>query len=777
MSTRFKSEGAQSARPSATDELLLNGFDLTLSSETFPARQLALPDNKQLRDLRAQHPDWLVYWHEGFVYAVPRRDSPSTSIGDPVALRCSENLQFIAWLIDSLLPNKFPGYDAFRRRPFGFAGKKDELVGASAAKLRTKPPLLKSFTIRPTFILEAKIIETVPEQTSVGLFLTINTKWEIKADLTALQAAGVDLRGLYVIRRNPQAGERRLVGQIGRIVGSMVNLSAAYDDRTTVPVDNVYLEGSKTSFARCLKVLLGNDYESFEQTRQREEAKLLSGPAVKEMVGQFHQFFRKDPILALAEQLTATIGEQLKLTNTSAYQTIHHAAPVQYYFDPARTKASLYPWAGIKQYGPFSKDTFSKRTPVILVVLPDTAQGATEQFLNSFRNGLVTPRPQYEGGFAKLFSLLNPTFTLCKVPLLSESDPAKAYQRAIEESLAANSNVDAAIVVLTDQHAALPDTDSPYLTAKATLMLAGVPAQEIKVSRFAKQPYELQFLLANFAVALYAKMNGTPWTVNQDTTISDELIIGIGTSEVRKNRFSDRVRYIGITTVFRGDGNYLLSHVGKECSYEEYPMVLQESTERLLQEIKQRNGWNPDDNIRLIFHTYKPLKSIEIAEIAKRAALAVGSEQTIEFAFLTVTMDHPFLLVDPQQVGIKSKYGNRGGAKGVLVPERGTITQIGRYTRLVCTNGPSLIKHENAPLPAPLLVHIHKGSTFNDLTYLSEQVLKFTGLSWRSTLPAKKPVSIYYSELIAGLLGRLRSVPGWSPAILNTRLRASRWFL
>jgi len=82
-----------------------------------------------------------------------------------------------------------------------------------------------------------------------------------------------------------------------------------------------------------------------------------------------------------------------------------------------------------------------------------------------------------------------------------------------------------------------------------------------------------------------------------------------------------------------------------------------------------------------------------------------------------------------------------------------------------------------ALVPAPLLVHIHKGSTFNDLTYLSEQVLKFTGLSWRSTLPAKKPVSIYYSELIAGLLGRLRNVPGWSPAVLNTRLRASRWFL
>src|SRR5262249_16029608 len=150
---------------------------------------------------------------------------------------------------------------------------------------------------------------------------------------------------------------------------------------------------------------------------------------------------------------------------------------------------------------------------------------------------------------------------------------------------------------------------------------------------------------------------------------------------------SKRTRYVGITTVFRGDGNYLLGHVSRDCTYEEYPVVLQESTERILRDIKQRNGWNPGDNIRLIFHTYKPLKNIEIPEIAKRAALAVGNEQTIEFAFLTVTIDHPFLLLDPNQPGISTKYGT----KAILVPERGTIMQLGRYTRLVCTNGPLLI--------------------------------------------------------------------------------------
>ena len=317
------------------------------------------------------------------------------------------------------------------------------------------------------------------------------------------------------------------------------------------------------------------------------------------------------------------------------------------------------------------------------------------------------------------------------------------------------------------------EQESPYLAAKAALMLAGIPTQEIRASKLSSPPYGLQYILQNFSVALYAKMNGTPWTVNQDTTISDELIVGIGTSEISSNRFDKRTRYVGITTVFRGDGNYLLGHVSKECTYEQYPQMLKETTERVLQDIKLRNGWNSGDNVRLIFHSYKPLKNIEVADIVKRAAMVVGRDQTIEFAFVTVTLDHPFLVIDPNQRGVET----RTGRKGILVPERGVILQIGRYTRLVCANGPRLMKHDQMPLPGPLLVHLHKGSTFHDLTYLSEQILKFTGLSWRSTLPAKRPVSIYYSELIARLLGRLRWVDEWSPAVLNLKLRASRWFL
>ena len=758
-------------------QLLLNGFRLSLSSDELLAFTLPLADNSQLKALRDEHPDWFLWWREGNVHALSRVAHPSTNFGTLARLNCSEHLGFLVALIDNILPNKFPKYDAFRRRPFRFIGKRDELVSTIAKRMRKTPSLLREFVIRPAFTLEAKIIEPTADNTSIGLFLRINTRWSINASVSALQAAGVNLEGLYVIRADPKPGEHRLVGQIKTVADNTIHLSAAYDDRATIGADEVVLEGSRHSFARCLKTILGTDYDTFETLRQEEEANLISGPAINKVLEHFHQFFQKDPVLTITDELRVTINEQLAIENTTAYQTIYAAPPVQYYFNPARTKAHQYPWFGIQQYGPFSKDTFPKRTPTIMVVFPDMAQGATETFLRYLRDGITTNgRSPYQGGFAKLFGLLNPAFVMVKVTILHTPEPAGAYRKAIEDYLANNPGTpDAAIVVLTDAHAALPDQSTPYLAAKATLMLAGIPSQEIKTSKLSSSPYALQYILQNFTIALYAKMNGTPWTVNQDTTISDELVIGIGTSEQSNNRFDKRTRYIGITTVFRGDGNYLLSHVSKDCTYDEYPKMLEETTERILEEIKARNGWQPGDNIRLIFHSYKPLKNVEVAEITKRAALAVGKEQTIEFAFLTVTIDHSFLILDPKQQGI---YNQRSGTtKSVYVPDRGTVMQIGRYTRLVCTNGPQLIKHENAPLPAPLLVHIHRGSTFNDLTYLAEQVLKFTGLSWRSTLPAKKPVSIYYSELIAELLSRLKGVEGWSPAVLNMKLRASRWFL
>ncbi|MEG3884806.1 Piwi domain-containing protein [Microcoleus sp. herbarium19] len=530
-----------------------------------------------------------------------------------------------------------------------------------------------------------------------------------------------------------------------------------------------------------------------------EHSKLLIGPAVDAtltemhsfLTNKAHKFLANKATLNIAPDLQATIGARIEAINTKEYQSVIAASSVEYCFDAARTKKSLYPWVGIDQYGPFSRQTFSKKTPEIIVFFPDTAQGAVENFLVSLRDGISIKNKKidedgnvewqetsrYTGGLAKIFGLFNPKFTLEPLSWLknTHNPPAIVYRETIEGTLASREIMpDAAMVVLLDNHTRLPDSENPYLHSKSLLLMAGIPVQEVRLATINQSKNELQYTLQNLTVALYAKMNGVPWTVDHDLTIHDELVIGVGTCELSGSRFTERQRFVGITTVFRGDGNYLLGNLSKDCTYDEYPSVLRNSTLSILQEIKNRNGWQPNDTVRLVFHAARPLKDVDVANIIAECVAQVGNEQNVEFAFLTISHDHPFTMLDKSQQGVKVKEGER---KGIYAPERGTILQLGRYTRLLSTKGSKLIKRSSTPLPTPLLINLHPQSTYRDLTYLSEQVLKFTSLSWKSLLPASDPVTIYYSELIAGLLARLQNVRGWSPAMLNIKLRASKWFL
>ena len=158
-----------------------------------------------------------------------------------------------------------------------------------------------------------------------------------------------------------------------------------------------------------------------------------------------------------------------------------------------------------------------------------------------------------------------------------------------------------------------------------------------------------------------------------------------------------------------------------------------------------------------MFHSSKPLKNAEIDELIAECVGEVASDQTVEFASLHVSQDHGFKVIHTAQQGVK--WGRR--LKGKFAPARGFVMQLGANTRLLVTNGPSQMKRTVSPLPSPLLIHLHKRSTSKSLDALAEQILKFTSMTWRSTSPAAMPVTIYYSELIAGLFtrncGRFRS--------------------
>ena len=755
----------------------LNGFRIEISAPSTKVYVQDLPNNQEVKPLReALRDEWFLYWREGKLYGIPKVTTPQKLFGQPQELICSEHLQLLTNRISDLLPAIFSKYDPLKHKPFIFLAQRKEFISIVANTIKDLPNIISSFKIFPKYILEPKIFELSNDQSGIGLFLRLKTSWQIQASLSSLQHEGVELKDLYIIRRHRLPGQRRLVGCIEHLSQQIVYLSESFDRVGSIHEEEVWLEGSKVSFSRCLTAILGDQYGDFESALTEQESQLLVGPALDTTLTEMQKFLAKKSPLQITPNLQGKISDRIEATNNKEYQSIITASPIEYCFDAARTKRSLYAWVGIDKYGPFSRETFSKKTPEIIVFFPDTAQGAVENFLWLLRSGISIKKKEndeygnvewketsrYTGGFGKIFGFVNPKFILQSIPWFKNTHqpPATVYKEAIEKALANREMMpDAAIVVILDNHARLPDSVNPYLSSKALLLMAGIPAQNIKLSKICQPQKDLQYTLQNFTVALYAKMNGTPWTVDHDQTISDELVIGVGICELSGSRFTERQRFVGITTVFRADGNYLLGNLSKECTYDEYPGVLRNSTLVILQEIKSQNNWRPGDTVRLVFHTARPLKNADIAEIIAQCVAQVGGEQNIEFAFLTISHDHPFTVLDKSQRGIIKN----GVRKGIYAPERGTILQLGRYTRLLSTNSPRLIKRPTTPLPIPLLIHLHPQSTYYDLTYLSEQVLKFTSLSWKSISPASDPVTIYYSELIAELLARLNNVRGWSP--------------
>ena len=736
------------------------------------AREVA--EGEDLGALRdAYAPSWTVQRDRGQVFFLPLTSS-AVGLGPPAGttktrLETNGNLRLLARLTTDALIRAFPDYEPLRRKPFTFLGRRRQLLAEAAQDLGIDHPLLTDFRIWPKYSLDARIAEVRDGTPFVAITIDIATRWEVVSDLDDLQRAGIDLAGLFVVRRDPDPSQRRLVGRIAAVRSGKVELSESTTDEMAVDARSVMLEGRLDVFARCLRPLLGTDYRRVDEYRDAQMGRLLDGPALKREVGRVAQVLGRQP-LELAEGLICTVSPPLVISNTDEYESVVPARPVEYCFDAARSKRDTYAWPGLARYGPFSRDTFARPTPRILVIFPRAAQGAVEKFIRYLRDG-IPEHDGYQAGLAKTFGLVNPRFDL--VPVEPGPSPAQSYRAAVLEALSRDELPDAAVIVVTDRDGNLPSNENPYLHGKAVLLMAGVAAQHARLSTITKNPAALQYILQNISIALYAKMKGIPWTVDHDLTIADELVIGIGTAELSDSRLRERQRYVGITTVFRGDGNYLLGQLSQEASYADYPQVLRDSTRGIINEIKKRNGWQPGDTVRIVFHAALPPRDADFALLMRDAVNAAGNQQHVEFAFVTVSHDHPFALLDTAQPGKKTPKG----IKGASPPDRGLIVQTDKYSRLVTTTGLSLIKRAGLPLPRPLHVHLHRHSTFTDLHYLAEQVLKFTALSWRSTLPARDPVTIYYSQLIAGHLARLRAVPDWSPALLDARLRASKWFL
>ena len=362
-------------------------------------------------------------------------------------------------------------------------------------------------------------------------------------------------------------------------------------------------------------------------------------------------------------------------------------------------------------------------------------------------------------------------FRLSRVQFAFEevSEPsAEAYQQAIQRLLVRLPEApDLALVQTRAEFKQLRNERNPYFAAKAAFMTVGVPVQSIQAETADMQPSNLAYMANNLTLASYAKLGGTPFVISTRMPATHELIVGLGYTEISEGRFGPKSRFVGITTVFQGDGRYLVWGQTREVEFEDYASALLASLSATIDMVRKENNWQPRDRVRLIFHVYKPLKHVEIDAIKALVQSLLDGEHDVEFAFLDISRFHDFALFDPSQTGAPYYADRQRLTKGVGVPLRGNCLQLDDRSALLQLTGMKEVKTDTQGLPRPLRLTLHPASDFRDLTYLARQVYSFSYLSWRSYFPAVEPVSITYSRLIANALGNLRSVPNWNSTVLT----------
>ena len=745
-------------RESVVPGLSLTAIPVVFDGDEIQGGTLPYEDEEQLAKLRADHDESHVFHRAGdAVLAIPV-DQSADGLGEPARLSVEGDRLAVRLVRESLIRyfETLP-YRMRRRVPIELVVTSRDLVPELVDPSQGN---VQGVSIHPSYEVHVRML--YPRGRDPVCVVAVDSRVRAAISLTAkdLLDQGMDLLGKYVV--SPDDG--RLIGRVASSDGDELLLED-YRDSDKVKASECRLESRVENLIQCLAHLCGVDLGTLRARLDRAGFRITGAEGKKEAVERLHGHL-KSATLTAANGVTFQFGDVLRLGNDTGLIPTRFSLPT-FVFDPTGNKSHHWHDDGLNLYGPFDAEFFSKKDPRVSVVTPGDYQGEVEVFLRRLKDGIGNSK-RFDKGLVRKYHLNGCRFDL--FPFDEGTNSPHAYREACLNAMDSGP-FDLALVVTREEFHNLHGEENPYLVTKAALMSQGVPVQEIEVETLRERG--IQYILNNVALACYAKLGGIPYTIAAPTLLAHELVIGLGSVQLQEERLSERSRVVGITTVFNTDGTYLLTNVAREVRYGRYVEELKASLASCVEEVSTRNAWQSNDKLRLVFHVFKPLKDSEAQAV--KAFVESLTDYDVEFAFLTLSQEHPFTMLDRDQKGVRDYESKM--TKGKLVPPRGWAVRIGGRELLMALTGPAQIRTPYQGAPHPVLLRLHRESTFGDLNYLAQQAYNFTFLSWRSFSPASLPVTVSYSRLIGRLLGQLGGLQNWNPDMLRTRLRTSRWFL
>ena len=464
---------------------------------------------------------------------------------------------------------------------------------------------------------------------------------------------------------------------------------------------------------------------------------------------------------------------KVDLSNNYTYKKFELEAPL-FVFDPARVRTNNQADYGLRSYGPYDSSQFSPKEPKVLVICHKENRGKVAEFLKELIDGMPNSK-YFTKGFKSKYELYNVHYDIQEITSFEIQHIQKITSKLNEKPNIVIIEIPSSFKDIHDVNASL------YYQAKAHFLNLEIPTQFVTSENIKR--YD-EYKLNAIGLQMYAKLGGIPWTIQTKESTDREIVIGVGNSIFRNNSFigNEQERIVGISTFFSGDGQYMMTGNIKDVPYEDYFQELLANLRESIETLSTEYAWRDNETVRLIFHIFKPIKNIEF-EVVKELVREFTNYK-IQFAFVTVSEFHPFIMFDENQKGF-NKFGE---IIGEFVPNRGANIVLNDASCLVQMLGVNEMRTSKHGASNPLLIRILQPSStgvdldlqpimFSDLHYITQQIFKFTYLSWRGFMPNQQPATMLYSGLIAKILGKLRKMPGWKSEIINFNLKFKKWFL
>ena len=607
------------------------------------------------------------------------------------------------------------------------------------------------FQIVVKYKFYTRVIKGVP-----CLVIDCSTRRKVNETCQYFLAQGFDLIDRYVVIEQDD-GCRKLLGCVSAVNGDQLDVVGLDGNEHTIASSETYLEASIRNFDDFIQHTHGSRKDGIVKRIRLTTSTFHGGENKKNRINRLKKYFQSKGIDLID-------GTRLGLKDAHNIQGMcgNMERPVFVFNNNGEENWSE---KGLAQHGPYTKRTFDRNNPSICVICSKYDKGAVEQLVRKFLKGMPNSK-YFRSGFEGKFSVGTSRVEVFAIDTDDVDGYKSAIHRALKQKLEEGEHWDLALVEVRQSFKTLNVVDNPYYWGKNLFFLHQVPVQDFTIELLDQSDYSLGYSLNNMALACYAKMGGVPWLLKSSPILTHELVVGIGSANIGKGR-GDNQRIMGVTTVFSGNGSYMVSNTSTAVSPNEYCGALSAVLDETIEKIKRRMNWQKGDTIRLVFHA--SVKRFNKDEIhAVRAVIDKYRDYQVEYAFLKISEGHGLHMFDS---------ASAKEDKGRFAPPRGKFLNLSKYETLVYLIGQNELRQASDGHPRGLVVNIHRDSSFKDIKYLTTQLFNFSAHSWRSYFPNPMPVTISYSDLIARNLGWLNQLPGWNDSIMIGKIGQSQWFL